>query len=118
MRGTLDDLGRILDGLDQRVSAATRRASDPGVAGQVRPVRRPAQAVRPETGESARETPTLAATDSARLVAIEMAVAGSTRTEVALRLRDEFGLQRPDPILDDVFGPGTGPESRMPWSGG
>jgi hypothetical protein len=58
----------------------------------------------------------LAATDSARLVAIEMAVGGSTRQEVASRLRVEFGLERPDPVLDDVFGPGSSPETRMPWA--
>jgi hypothetical protein len=118
MRGTLDDLGRILDGLEQRVSAATRTVSDAGVTGQVQAGQRSEPEVGPETGESAREAPGLAATDSGRLVAIEMAVAGSTRAEVALRLRDGFELQSPDPILDDVFGPGTGPEARMPWSGG
>ena len=76
----------------------------------------------PQSARSIRETalqaPRLPATDSARLVAIEMAVAGSTRGEVALRLRTEFGVQRPDPFLDDVFGSGTGPETRMPWSAG
>jgi hypothetical protein len=59
----------------------------------------------------------VAATDSARLVAIEMAVGGSTRQEVANRLRGEFGLEHPDPVLDDVFGPGSSPKTRMPWAG-
>jgi hypothetical protein len=46
-----------------------------------------------------------------------MAVRGSTRREVASRLYSEFALDQPDPVLDDVFGPGTGPNSRMPWAG-
>jgi hypothetical protein len=50
-------------------------------------------------------------------VAIEMAVRGSTRQQVANRLRGEFGLDQPDSVLDDVFGPASGPSSRMPWAG-
>lgn len=54
-----------------------------------------------------------AANDAARLVAIEMAVAGDTREGVGRRLREEFGIRDPKRILDDAFGrePG-GPGSR------
>jgi hypothetical protein len=45
-----------------------------------------------------------------------MAVAGSSRQEVAFRLRDQFGIASPEAILDDVFGRGTAGTSRMPWS--
>jgi hypothetical protein len=55
--------------------------------------------------------------DAARLVAIEMAVAGDTRENVGRRLREEFGIPDPQQILDDVFGPGTAAGSRMPWGG-
>lgn len=53
--------------------------------------------------------------DSARLVAIEMAVAGYTRSEVGDRLFNEYGLADPAEILDDVFGQGSDGTSRMPW---
>jgi hypothetical protein len=42
--------------------------------------------------------------DGARLVALQMAVAGSTRDEVHEELQRAFRLQDPSPILDDVFG--------------
>lgn len=58
-----------------------------------------------------------AAHDAARLVAIEMAVAGETRESAGRRLREEFGIAEPRLILDDVFGPGTGEGSRMPRGG-
>jgi hypothetical protein len=54
--------------------------------------------------------------DGARLVAIEMAVAGATRGEVGDRLRDQFGIAAPAAILDDVYGPGTPESSHMPWA--
>ena len=52
----------------------------------------------------------------ARLVAIEMAVAGATRGEVALRLSRDFFGEDAAPILDDVFGAGSGGSTRMPWA--
>lgn len=42
--------------------------------------------------------------DGARLVALQMAVAGSTREEVHAELQRAFRLADPAPILDDVFG--------------
>jgi hypothetical protein len=42
--------------------------------------------------------------DGARLVALQMAVAGSTREEVEAELRRAFRLADPSAILDDVFG--------------
>jgi vacuolar-type H+-ATPase subunit H len=47
-----------------------------------------------------------AASDGARLLAAQMAVAGSTRDEIETRLRDEFGIQDAAPILDGILGPG------------
>ena len=44
--------------------------------------------------------------DGARLLAAQMAVAGSTRQEIEARLRDEFGIQDAGPILDGIIGPG------------
>ena len=52
----------------------------------------------------AAEDPGDARFDGARLVALQMAVAGSTREEVAAELQRAFRLQDPSSILDDVFG--------------
>lgn len=59
--------------------------------------------------------------DGARLVALQMAVAGSTREEVEVHLHRAFGRE-PHGILDDVFGsrfgrPGSPEIGRRPGSG-
>ena len=45
------------------------------------------------------------ASDGARLLAAQMAVAGSSRQEIEARLRDEFGIEDAGPILDGILGP-------------
>jgi hypothetical protein len=52
---------------------------------------------------------------AARLVALQMAVAGGNRSEVEGHLRRAFDLDSPRTILDDIFGEGTGPDSRVAW---
>ncbi len=52
---------------------------------------------------------------AARLVAIEMAVGGSSRAEVERHLRDTLGVAEPDPLLDDVFGVASHAGSRLAW---
>jgi hypothetical protein len=52
---------------------------------------------------------------AARLVALQMAVAGGNRSEVEGHLRRAFELDSPASILDDIFGEGTGPDSRVAW---
>jgi hypothetical protein len=44
------------------------------------------------------------ASEGVRLVATEMAIAGSTRAEIEGRLRAEFGVQDPEPVLAEIFG--------------
>jgi hypothetical protein len=56
-----------------------------------------------------------AAHGAARLVAIEMAVAGDTREGVRRRLVQEFGIRDPSGILDDAFGPDPGPAGRRTY---
>ena len=51
----------------------------------------------------------------ARLVALQMAVAGGNRGEVESHLRRAFDLDDPEPILDDIFGSGTDSERRVVW---
>lgn len=41
----------------------------------------------------------------ARLLATQMAVAGSSREEIASRLENEFGIADPDEMLDGILGP-------------
>ncbi|MBS1871334.1 MAG: hypothetical protein JSS99_16910 [Actinobacteria bacterium] len=55
------------------------------------------------------------APSAARLVAIEMAVGGSSRAEVERHLRGELGVAEPEPLLDDVFGVASGAGSRLAW---
>ena len=43
--------------------------------------------------------------DSARLVAIEMAVTGRSREEVGRHIRAAYDLADVESLLDDVFGP-------------
>ena len=45
--------------------------------------------------------------DSARLVAIEMAVAGGSREEVGRHIRAAYDLADVEALLDDVFGAGA-----------
>jgi hypothetical protein len=52
---------------------------------------------------------------AARLVAIEMAVGGSSRSEVEEHLRDRLGVAEPEPLLDDVFGAASHAGSRLAW---
>jgi hypothetical protein len=51
----------------------------------------------------------------ARLVALQMAVAGGNRGEVESHLRRAFDLTEPGSILDDIFGSGTDAEKRVVW---
>jgi hypothetical protein len=44
--------------------------------------------------------------NEARLLAAQMAVAGSSREEIEGRLSDDFGIQDAGPVLDGILGPG------------
>jgi hypothetical protein len=52
--------------------------------------------------------------DDARLVALQMAVAGRTRDEVGAHLKAAFDVGDPDPILDHVFVEGIPPSPPAP----
>ena len=53
--------------------------------------------------------------DAGRLRAIQMAVAGATRAEVELHLRDGYEIDDVDAVLDDVFGKDSEGSTRMSW---
>jgi hypothetical protein len=52
---------------------------------------------------------------AARLVALQMAVAGADRGEVEGHLRVNFEIPDATPILDDVFGRGSSASKRVTW---
>ncbi len=52
----------------------------------------------------------------ARQAAIHMAAAGNTRGQVEVQLRDFLGVLQPAQLLDQVFGVGSGVDSRVPWA--
>ena len=44
------------------------------------------------------------ASEGVRLIATQMAIAGSTRAEIKARLRDQFGIADVQPVLEEIFG--------------
>ncbi|MGI8462334.1 MAG: hypothetical protein ACR2OC_12000, partial [Solirubrobacterales bacterium] len=72
-------------------------------------VRRPAapappRAPSPQVGQQlpSRKPVSEQAAEGARILATQMAVAGSSRAEILVRLRKEFGIADPEPIVDSV----------------
>jgi hypothetical protein len=119
LAGAIAAIARRLEELATRLERATHRITTPPPPAAPPP---PPAPPAPRSGPLAQALSTgppatSAATDlGARLVAIEMAVAGATRGEVALRLSREFFGEDAAPILDDVFGSGTAGATRMPWA--
>ena len=104
----------------------TEPAAEPAPAAsapepEAEPEPEPAATAEPEPGPPAPPPPAPrrpasdAAHGAARLVAIEMAVAGDTREGVGRRLRQEFGIRDPASILDDAFGPDPGTSGRRTY---
>ncbi|MCO5327300.1 MAG: hypothetical protein M9964_09655 [Solirubrobacterales bacterium] len=56
--------------------------------------------------------------DEARMAAIQMAASGATRGAVREHLQRTLGLADPVPVLDEVFGPGSGEDAQVPWTAG
>jgi F0F1-type ATP synthase membrane subunit b/b' len=55
--------------------------------------------------------------EEARLMALQMAMAGRARSEVEEDLRHGYRIDDPGAVLDDIFGRGTPGTQRIPWSG-
>ena len=85
------------------------------MAEQVRPLRPPSErdrvprALRPVAPAHVPRDDADTRLDDARLVALQMAVAGRSRDEVAAHLRTAFDVGNPDEILDNVFAEGLPP---------
>ncbi len=63
----------------------------------------PAPAAEPESPEAEPRRP--ATPPGARLLATQLAVSGSSREEIAERLRNGFEIEDTDAILDAILGP-------------
>jgi hypothetical protein len=80
------------------------------MAEEVRPLRPPGEpSPRPLRPVQTPHDDAASRLDDARLVALQMAVAGRTRDEVGAHLRAAFDVGDPDPILDHVFVEGVPP---------
>jgi hypothetical protein len=100
--GDLDDVTSRMDELSQQeVEAEAEAETSPNGNGS---------SAGPSTGK-------LDAIEEARLMALQMAMAGRTRAEVETDLRHGLHVDDPEAVLDDVFGKGTPGSQRIPWSG-
>ena len=97
------------EGLVERAAARCRAA--PAIPLSAPAVRQQAA----EAAESERP-PGDRASVEARQAAIQMAAAGNTRTQVETHLRGFLRVADPTALLDQVFGPATGGEARVPWA--
>lgn len=100
----------------QALAAMSARPRPPRGAVRLAPADRPPPEAPRRTDTLGLEEPPERVNDSVRLLAVEMAVAGATRDEVAMRLRDAFGIADSRPVLDAVYGAGADARSRLPWS--
>jgi hypothetical protein len=87
----LQILERVTDQLDPEASADLEREREVAAAA---PLPEP-------TGERAKSGPS----EGLRLLAAQMAAAGTPRPEIEARLRDEFGISNPSEALDEIFAP-------------
>jgi hypothetical protein len=128
IRGQLESLTRALGDTAERLAhemsspdaqvppppplAEVKDEEEHPMADEVRPLRPPGERrEEPRPLRPVQVEPDEAATrlDDARLVALQMAVAGRTRDEVGAHLRAAFDVGDPDPILDHVFVEGLPP---------
>jgi hypothetical protein len=129
VRAQLEGLTRVLGEAAERMARElgegpaapepereTAEDGDPHpMAEQVRPLRppseqeRPPRPLRPVPPAYMPRNDAETRLDDARLVALQMAVAGRTRAEVGAHLRAAFDVGDPDPILDHVFAEGFPP---------
>lgn len=83
-------------------------AEPPGVAPEPPPAESPPHdqpTAEPQPAGPAPVPPRAPPSDGARLLATQMAVGGSSRSEIENRLRNEFGIEDATAILDGILGP-------------
>jgi hypothetical protein len=89
----------------------------PAIPARQPPHPRMGQPETPGYGEAARSA-TWRRPDVARMVAIQMAGAGSSRGDVRRHLNDVLGIFDAEPVLDEIFGAGAGDDAQVPWMTG
>jgi hypothetical protein len=94
--------------------AAAEPSPPPAPPPEPGPSREPAPREVPPPSEPPRERDPRA--DGAHIVAIQLAAAGRTRGQAASHIRESLGIADPAPVLDEVFGPGTGEDATVPWA--
>ncbi len=83
------------------------------------PAWQPAAATRPMTpANPPARVVTRQELNDARMIAIQLAGAGGTRADVRGHLNRALGIVEAEPTLDEIFGPGTGEDARVPWTTG
>lgn len=91
-----DELLRLLGETKQHFDETSQGTPPPG---------QPPSYLREVTGQSHRaDAPGGRHVEGARLLAAQMAVAGSSRAEIAATLRDKFAIEDPGPMLDAILG--------------
>lgn len=110
VRRQLDEMVRSLGSAAQQLSAELGdRSSEEPMAEQVRPMRPPGEEEQRPSLRPVEETPPQERDEhleNARLVALQMAVAGRSRQDVEVHLREAFSVEDPEPILDHIFADG------------
>jgi septal ring factor EnvC (AmiA/AmiB activator) len=134
VRPDLAEMAELADALVEEVAAARsqyeelRAVLDEAAAEQAEPEREEATAREPEAaadeapgGDTEEWEPPLP--ERARLGALSMALTGGSRDQTRGHLHHTFGIEDPEPILDEVFGnfpdpdpePVTAPKKRFAW---
>jgi multidrug efflux pump subunit AcrA (membrane-fusion protein) len=112
------ELGEVAGGGSQVAEPEPEAEPEHPMADEVRPLRPPSEQPRPPLRQVPpahvpRDDPDTRL-DDARLVALQMAVAGRSRDEVGAHLRQAFDVRDPEPILDHVFAEGFPPRPEPP----
>lgn len=116
--GQTDEVRRQLDEMVRKLGSAAqqlteemgdRSGGDEPMAEQVRPMRPPGEEEQRPSLRTVEDAPPQERDEhleNARLVALQMAVAGRSRQDVEVHLREAFSVEDPEPILDHIFADG------------
>jgi vacuolar-type H+-ATPase subunit H len=106
-----EDLWTLTDGLIERAESVKQQSDELLTA--LNQTKRGTEAALqagadPAFAEPAAQSPPIveqAPPEEAKLLATQIAVAGGSRSEIARRLLDEFGIHDPEPVLNEILGP-------------
>jgi hypothetical protein len=116
------ELAKLADELVDEIAAARRRNAelrevvDASASGKAAPPGHEPQTAEPAAGEPAAEpvahAQPAAPEDEAQLAVMSMALAGNSREAAADQLRESFGVENPDELLDRTYGSDDGKRRR------